>query len=471
MTPTNMRGVVVDMMPLTWFSDIGTEEQMMMTDIHVREWQSLSAVGKVGVSAAMPEFDDESLIAQRSLLALLKNGAVANEPYGAVRALIFPQNTGGAKAEAVQGDITWVAKKKGTAGNKISVNVIEQNEAFTITTFFNAQRVHVQSISDISQLPVIMAENRMVDAIFDPDGDITLGEVNLQGGDNGTIPPYYSRLQAFLDQATKESEWDTIALSLAPDDPDYSVARSFFRSWLIQFNQDAQRFRQGIVSGDFTDPNAGMDSSFISVVHQDVQMDNDYWLGKANVVRLMAGRAAGAPSNHSQTADILTNVTAIRPMLTIREREDADSRGLMTLIRSWDGRFIIERENNSFVTWIPRKNMQWRDPMVIRILDDFAKRWHIIFDTQIKSRVPNTNAGIEIVLSYVDKLARVFVEEGKMANHDLSKLRGRAGWSIMQNQPSPTTASIEFRNVEIPGMIDSIDFDMSMIWVIGGAAV
>jgi|GEM_PF-1413005 len=471
MSPASVRGTVIDMMPLTWFN----EDELV--DIHIREWQSSFAITKLGISAAMAEpYDEDAREAQRSLLALLESGVIAGEPYGPLVGLIFPQNTGGAKAQVVQGDITWKAKKNGTAGNKITINVVLQNDALTITTFFNAQRMYVQGVNadvirddddviteitvDAMQLSQVLRDNMLVDAVLDANADkvvIALGEVALEGGDNGVIQPYNSRQQSFWDAASKGT-WHTIALSIPPDAVGYAASRTAFRSWLRQLNNDLQEERHGIVVADFADENAGMDSDQIDVWTQDYEWNNDYMLGLANVARLHAGRSAGTAANRSQTNDIIPNVTAVSPLYTIRQLEDADARGLCVLKKFWDGRYVIQRDINSFVSWVPEKNMQWRDNRTKRGLHDTKVRFNRIFDTQHKGHTDNNTRGREKVLGDCNNLFNVLETENIMTEHDISKL------AIYPSVTSPTAALLEARRIMYVTAIDTLDFDMTITW-------
>ena len=458
MAPGSERGIVIDMMPLSWFNP---DE---VIDIHQREWQSSFAITKLGVSAAMAAPDDEfDRDVQRSLLALMASGRVGDEPYGPVEALIFPQNTGGAKAQATQGDITWIAKKNGEAGNKITVNLVAQNGMYTLTTFFNAQRMYVQGFYDISQLKTMLQANMLIDAEYDETAKIALGEVMLEGGDNGTIPDYATRLQAFLDKASMKT-WHTLSLAIAPDDPGYAQARTTTRSWLRQINIDLKEERHCVMCSHFGDENAGMDSDQIDIIFQDVEWNNDYWLGLANTVRLFAGRSAGMPANRSQTNRVINNVTAVRkdvyPLdgMTIRQQQDANNRGLFAVIENWDGRYKIQDDINSFVSWVPEKNLQWRSNRTKRGLHDSKVRINRMFDTQHKGRTSNNLRGRELILGDVDNVFSIQETEEIMQNHDISKL------AVFPSETSPTAARIEARGIMYVEAISNLDFDMTITW-------
>jgi len=458
MAPASERGVVIDMMPLSWFNE------NEVVDIHIREWQSAFAITKLGVSAGMAAPEDEfDRNTQRSLLALMASGRIGDEPYGPAEALIFPQNTGGAKAQATQGDITWIAKKYGEAGNKITANVVEQNGMYVLTTFFNAQRMYVQGFYEASQLKTILKENMLLDAEYPEDAEITLGEVMLEGGDNGTIPEYSTRLQAFLDVASMKT-WHTLSLAIVPGQFGYDQARTTTRSWLKQTNSDLKEERHCVMCANFSDESAGMDSDQIDVIFQEVEWNNDYWLGFANTVRLFAGRSAGTPANRSQTNRVISNVTAVRKDvypnggMTTRQQQEADNRGLFTIVENWDGRFKILRDINTFVSWVPEKNLQWRDNRTKRGVHDTKVRFNRIFDTQHKGRTANILRGREKILGDADNLFSNLETEGVMQDHDLSKL------AIFPSETSPTAARLEARRILYVGAIDTLDFDMTIAW-------
>ena len=517
LAPPSDRGIVIDMMPLTWFNE------GELVDIHSREWQSAFAITKLGVSAAMPESDDEfTRDTQRSLGALMASGRIAGQSYGPTLGKIYPQNTGGAKAQGTleqeplpqeeldeleqavtdaqqalndandalasatepaeleaaqevvaqaeealaaaqntlsQGSesatITFVAKKSGAAGNSITVNVVRQEETYAITTFFNAQRMYAQVITEKSQLPMILRQNKLVGFEGDLDGRMPIGEVMLEGGDNGTVEDYATRLQSFLDVASAKT-WHTISLAIAPEDEGYALARIAFRSWLRQTNNDLQEERHSVAFGDFEDSNAGMDSDQIDVVFQDLEWASEFWLGKANVVRFFAGRSAGTPANRSQTNDVINNVTNIRPELTIRQREAADARGLFAIIGNWDGRFKIQRDSNSFVSVVPTKNIQWRDNRVKRGIHDWMTRVARMNDTQHIGKTNNNEKGREKMLGDANNLALIMETENVLQEHDISKL------SIVASDDSPTAVFVEARRFMFVSAIDTVDIFMTI---------
>jgi len=454
MAPASVRGTVIDMMPMTWFNE------NEVVDIHNREWRSLVAVTKVGTSAALaaPKDDIFARDVQRRLLALLESGMTEGEPFGAILGKIFPQNIGGAKASAVQGVITWRAKKNGTTGNKITVNIIEQDGAYTITTFFNAQRMYVQRIYELNQLEDVMRDNELIEAeITNPAGIITLGEVNLTGGGNGTIPAYNTRLQAFLDAASMKN-WHCISLAIAPGETGYADARTAFRSWLVQLNRDLQENRHGVVFGLRSDTNAGMDNFNIDVVTQDLQWNSDYWIGHENAVRLFAGRYAGAANNRTTASRAIQNVTAVRPEYTIRQREDCYDRGLQAVTETWDGRWMLEDDINSFVSWVPEFNLQWRLNQTMRGIHDTMVRWNRIFISQHKNRTQRNQRGLEKVLGDVDNLFYVLETEEVMTEHDISKIE------VLYNDTDPQGVIIRARNILYVNAIARVDFDMRISW-------
>jgi len=424
MAAPGSRGIVMAMLPLPWGGTDG------VIDMHVREFLSNQALAKIGMTA----FDFE----QNKQVAALMSGAVMGK--------IFRQNVGGDKAAGVLGDIVFTAKHFGTAGNEITVNIILQNERYTVTTFFRGSPMHVQSVAELEQL----VGNDFVDIDFSDADEVTLGEIMLEGGTDGVVPDYASRLQAFLDAAALES-WHTIALSIAAEDTGYTQARSTFKAWLAQLNEDEQQLRQGVVVGD------GMDSEMIIGIHQTAKLDGEQ-LNLAEMTLYRAGHTAGSAINESETNKIMRGLTDVKPLLNRRQREDADSRGLFTYVQNWDGRFKVERDINSFVSVKPRKNIQWRDNRIMRALHDAKVQIARTFDSGFKGRETNDEHGRVLLLGEIHNLFTGYEERRVMENHDISKLR------VFPGEGGPNVVGFEARNIQFVTAMDTLDFDMTITW-------
>jgi len=467
MSPESQRGIVIDMMPLTWFMP---DE---LVDIHVREWNSAYAITKLGTSAAriLPTEIDPNIEAerkaQRSLLALMENSQTGSDTFGAMIGKIYPQNTGGEKS----GSENWMAKRYGTAGDNITVSVTHESNTVTIITFFGTQRMYVQTLPgatmteetvavSTAQLIELCKDNMLIDTVADPNSSVAqlrLGASRLSGGDNGDVGTKSERLQEFLDKASTTA-WHTIALSIDPEDDGYAQSRSVFRSWLRQLNNDKNEERHGVVAGLFSDENAGMDSDQIDVICQDAEWISSYWLGAENTVRLFAGRSAGASPNATTSSRTIQNVTNVRPVRTPRQQIDDDARGLQVIVEADDGTYQLQQDVNSFVSIVPDKNIQWRFNQTKRGINDTKTRWNTMWRTQHQSRTPRNDDGLIAIRGDVDHLLTRQESEGIMTDHDESKI------TVSYDPNDPRGAIADLRNIMYVNAIEHIRFNMGITW-------
>ena len=422
------RGTVMAMIPLNWFN---VNEAVEINATEFRSTEALAIVGKTAFDFAI----------NRQITCLLN---------GARNAVIFPQNIGGVKAEAIQGDITWVAKKAGELGNDITVSVIKQNDRYTINTFVRGVPMHTAIVTDIANLDKAIEDNLFVEADFDPDtATFTLGEVMLEGGENGTIPSYESKIETYLQAASLEN-WDCIAFSMEPDEPNFLTARAAFRDWLIQYNSDMQRMKQGVVIGD------GMDSELIIAIHQTGTL-NGVELSLSDMVLLRAGHSAAAPANGSETNKIMVGLTDVKPLLNIRAQKDALERGLFTYIKNWDGRYKVLDDINSFVSIIPRKDILWIENRTIRALDTMMEIYARIFNTQFMGYEDNTPTGRTNLRIALDAASRELETSRVIYDHSIDKLIVEAG-------AGPKDVIARYTSMRVPGSMSRLDFFISISW-------
>jgi len=457
MTSIPERGRVIAMLPLDWYSENELQE------IHSREWLStenpVDALRKMGM-ASTPEFFPANI----GINAMLSGGTANGASDGATMGIIFPQNTGGAKAGGYLTDdatiITLEANKNGIAGNRINWSILARDGMFECVEFFDGQILSTQLCEGLHELQngAMTSVSYELPNDYDPNADgavmipIPLGQITLSGGTSGSVPEYSERQGAFQKAAAAYEHWDVIAFSIDPEDPNYTTATNSHKAWLDQLNNDPpQRSRKSFI---FRPSGASSDNSGVYNVNDRYRFDGEL-LAPAQVVLHMAGLSAGAAGNKDLTASFLRRVTDLQPLpgqttrRTARQREDAINTGFMILNQADDGGVYIVREISSFVRTRRNKTIQWTDGKTGRVRDLWMQAVNNTFLRYFQGDADDTDDDRENFRIALYNLAAVFESQKMLRNNDISRISVEpAGLKTWKSSYIP---------FEIPMTIDTLD--------------
>jgi hypothetical protein len=443
------------MLPQDWYNENELQE------IHAREWleNSVDALRKMGM-ASTPDFFPGNI----GMNAMMSGGVADGASDGAELGIIFPQNTGGAKAGAIMMDensvITLSANKQGIAGNRINWSVLARDGMFECIEFFDGQIISTQMCEGLHEFQ----NGAMTTVSYElPDGydphaagaemiPLPLGQIALSGGSSGTNHTYSERQSAFQLAAAAYEHWDVIAFSIDPEDANYVTAINSHKAWLDQLNNDPpQRSRKSFI---FVPSGASSDNSSVYNVNDRYRFDGEI-LTPAQVVLHMAGLSAGAAGNKDLTASFLRRVTDLQPLpgqtarRTARQRETAINTGFMILNQSDDGGVYIVREINSFVRTRRNKTIQWTDGKTGRIRDLWMQAVNHAFLRYFQGQVDDTEEERENFQIALYNLAAVFESQQMLRDNDISRIRVEsAGFKAWKSSYIP---------FDIPMTIDTLD--------------
>ena len=424
------------MLPLNWYD---TDK---IAEVSASEWGSSEAIEAVGMTSS-PDF-------------LPQNRAMSALMHGAQLGLIFPQNTGGTKATGTLDDLTITAKKFGIAGNEITINIIERNNTYVVTTFFRGMSQGFQVITTLEDL----SENPFVDFSFEIDNtdpeepivpSVPLGEVMLEGGTNGTIPDWTTRMQAFMDAAALEF-WHTIAFNMSPTDTGFITAKAAFVDWLKELNREEQQIRQAVI---FNNTEVSDDTEMIININQTAEFDGTR-LTPAEMTLYRTGMTAGTAINVSETASNMGRIANIEPRYPKRQRENFINLGFFIYHQDQDGVISVVRDINSFVSTEPKKNIQWTDNRTIRTLNDMMIQIALEFTRGYMGKVDDNEHGRDMFHTSIHVLFLTYQDISALQNHDINKIIVEPGgfrtWKITANDTQIVTA------------VDTLDFLMFITW-------
>jgi len=429
MTFQGETGTVVAMIPLPWYNE---DEPITLT---AQEYASNAAYEKLGFTA----FTFDSIYNKKASAAFV----------GASQAILFPQSTGGTRAAGSIGDLSFNAAKLGVAGNNIRVDVSEEDDRFTVITYFGNRELDRQSIAVFSDFQ----DNGFVTARLSTGGVITEGQVVLENGANGTTQAYSARIGAFLDVAGRIDNWNVIAISMNLNDPNYGQARTAFRNWLDGINAEEQREKRGVIA---TAIENGIDNHNITQVHQEIELENE-WYDMGEAVLYRAGLNAGCPLNIDETNNVMPGMTNIRPILSRRERETADRSGMFTYIRARDGTFRVENDINSFTSVTPTKDEVWRFNRTIRAIDEMKVVITAVFTGSYQGNVDDTPSGRELFHGALNEFGISWETSRIIYGHLLENI-------VVDQGGRPRTWTVRWDNIGIALGVSVANIHMSITW-------
>lgn len=317
--------------------------------------------------------------------------------------LLYRGDQGGAKAKvsielgqnAGDAKLTATAKYAGKVGNNISISVKLVQGAYYVSTFLGSIQKDVQVVSKIQDLK----ENDFV--VFSGTGTISKEAINtlLAGGTNGTFNSV--SFKAYL-SALRNTEFDTMAAYKFGSD-------SLFNGEDIKVFIQEMREQRGIkcqaVINNFVAANY---QGIISTNGQGVKFSNGEELNADEFVIWVAGATAGADITESNTYKIIPNAVEIISGVIEDDIENLITQGYLIISKRRDGAIVIEKDINTLVTLGDNVTEEFKENIVIRLLDAIANHIALDFEQNYIGKISNDDTGRGLfkssIISYLTNL-------------------------------------------------------------------
>lgn len=375
------RGIATIAMPLSW----GKEGSFI--DVYSEEMQGNGSIAKVGFNA----FDSES-----KLLNIMLQYCY--------QAKVYRLDAGGTKASASIGDLDVEAVYNGTFGNKITISVVAEGTLYKVSTFVNGVEKDVQKVATIAELE----ENDFVTfstEAEEPEFTATAGTL-LSGGTNGTatLSTGYS---AYLD-LLNTAKFQTACFDKLGDSE--STLKATVTAFIKRLRDEEGRYVQGVIANYPQANHEGIISNTNGCVINDVEFT------KEELCACIAGMTAGANINESNTNKVIIGATKIKGELTDAQIKTALNNGQLVLSARQNGDIKIEKDINSYHTFVPEKNYSFSKNRVVRTLDEIGTTIEGTWEVSYMGKVDNDENGRGMFKSDVDNYMKTL--EGLHAIQD-----------------------------------------------------
>lgn len=349
------RGIVAIPLELNWGAE-GT-----LIDVYSDELVGTGSLAKVGFTAS----NEESKLLNIALRSCYQ-------------AKVYRLNKGGAKATGTIGSLTITALYNGTFGNKITVSVVKEGELFNVSTFVNGSQKDSQKVTTIAELEA----NDFV--TFAGSGTLTENAGTLlAGGTNGEY-----EIDVALTEYTellKTARFQTACFPQLTDE--HATLKATVKTFIETQRDGEGRYVQGVVANY---PQANYEG-IISVTNGAVI--NGVEFTKEEMTACIAGKTAGANINESNTNSIIEGATQIIGQLDNQGIIKALNNGELVLSANQRGDIKIEKDINSYHTFIPEKNYEFSKNRVLRTLDEIGTSLTDIWEQSYMGKVDNNEDG------------------------------------------------------------------------------
>jgi len=365
------RGIGTMAIPLTW----GAENSLI--DVYSTDLLDGASLSKVGVTA----FDEATEQSAKLLTLMLSNCYLAK---------IYRLDTGGVRATITTGSLTAKAKYPGTFGNSITIQIVESDGLFTVTTFVAGTSRDAQTVSSVQELE----DNDYVE--FSGFGALTANAgIPLTGGTNGT----YTAATAYPNYLALASRarWQTMAVPF-----DGTTVNAQIATFAKTMRDDEGRYVQVAL--------ANYDSAdFHGVINSDCgfRRANDE-VTADEATAWVAGATAGASLVDSNTNKAVTGAISILNERTGTEQDDAILSGKFILTANTDGEITVLTDINSLHTFTPELDRAFSKNRVLRTLDEIGTTMKSTWERSYMGKVGNNDNGRMIfkadLIGYLNQL-------------------------------------------------------------------
>lgn len=350
------RGIATMAMALNW------GKQGELIDVYSEELAGTASLPKVGFTS----FDSESKL----LNIMLKNCYMAK---------VYRLDKGGVKATATIGttnEMTVTALYAGTFGNDITVSVVKEGALYEVSTFVKGSQKDSQKVALIEELE----NNDFV--VFSGKG---VPEENagkpLAGGTNGTVT-METAMPEYL-ELLKTARWQTAAFPQLGDDD--ATLKSNIATFIENQRDGEGRYVQAVVA-------AYPQANFEGIIsNTNGAIINDVTFTKEEMTACIAGLTAGANVNQSNTNQIIEGATKILGELDNAGIIKALNNGELVLSANQRGDIKIEKDINSYHTFIPTKNYEFSKNRIMRVLDEIGTSTKDIWEQSYMGKVDNND--------------------------------------------------------------------------------
>lgn len=370
------RGIATIAMPLSW----GANDKL----IEVLSTDLLDGTSRklVGFTA----FDT----AESKLLRLILQSCY--------KVLVFRQNVSGVKATASATAFTVTAKYFGTLGNKLTIQVAQNDSTgkYVATTFLNGLAVDQQeNLTSATQL----VSNDFVD--FTPTSSPTLTEIAglpLTSGTDGTVsaasayPTYFN--------LAKTARWQCMAVC-----DNHSVVNPLVTTFVRTLREDEGRKVQ-VATYNYS--NADYEGVISYSQGYKTPLED---ISAEEFPAVMAGFTAGANIVTSNTNRIIPDAISIINPLTDSEIKQALKSGQGCLSTRQDGTIKIEQDINTFTSFTQGKNYTFSKNRAIRVMDEIAITMLDTWEKSYAGYVTNGSLERDVfkgdLVNYIQELQRI----------------------------------------------------------------
>lgn len=388
------RGVLTMPVAMSWGPE-DTVIELLSTDL--LDGKSLSKIGVVAT-------DEEAQIFRLALSNCYKVLLYRLDVSDTVDDVSY-----GVKASVTAGNLTAVAKYKGTCGNDIAI-VIKQNQLdsslFDVITLYRKQEKDKQSVATVDQL----VSNDWVD--FNGAGSLvvtpTAGAL-LTGGVNGVIKA--STYTGYLAKIASY-RFDTMAIPQDTTASELSTVPALIINQIRTWNEDQGKKCQVVLYD-----NVSADYECVISSKQGYRTLSET-VSPVSFVAYAGGATAGASIVESNTYKVIPEATEIIGALSHEETVTALQQGYLVLSARSNGAIVIEQDINTLKSYNNDRSYAFSKNRVIRTLFSIHDMITEKFETNYLGKVTNNEGYRDIFKADVIADLNSLQDRGAIQNFD-----------------------------------------------------
>ena len=342
----------------------------------------------------------------------------------------------GQKASCSSGGLTVTARFGGSGGNRITVRVVEEGDAFRVETLLDGTVQDSQTVSDISRL----SQNDWVQ--FSGSGSLSpqAGLVLSGGTDDPVSDDSYDGFFSALEKA----DFQTFAFPTEDSDLINSAV-----AFVKRMREDEGKPVQAVVA-QF--PQA--DYEGVISVKNGVILEDGTTLSPQQATAYVAGMTAGAQVNESCTYDTYDGAADVSQRYTNTQVIDALQNGEWVFIPRKGG-VVVEQDINSLTSFTAEKGKTFSKNRPLRVMDGLASDLRSLFESYYLGKTGNSADGRSLfkaeIVSYLQQLQEIGAIDAFDSAADVEVLPGSDSDAVVVNLSIRPVDSMEklYMTVEI----------------------